>query len=174
MLGLLCQQILRRPFSGWLRIPICRWNQTDITDKSQLLEVKLELAQPRSSWEKSYMFKLLVACLVADLPDLMTILGVAQVKTAVECNDLNPTIIHIRDWQFVDEEQFTLDGRDESDSDLSGDEVSTLFAEHRMTVETAQRQQTQVLRTLIRKLGSPSDSSRMLHRRRAVCLHEAD
>ena len=99
------------------------------------------------------MLELLIACLMSDLPELEGLPGVASVKIAVECDDPRLTIIHIRDWHFVDEERLTLDVRDESDTELSDDEVSTLFAEHRVTVETVQKQQTRVLRALIRKNG---------------------
>jgi hypothetical protein len=99
------------------------------------------------------MITAVLSLLLADLPDLKSHPDVASVKVAVECDNPEFTIIHIRDWHFVDEERFTLDVRDESDTELSDDEVSTLFAEHRVTVETVQKQQTRVLRALIRKNG---------------------
>jgi len=99
------------------------------------------------------MLELLIACLMSDLPELEGLPGVASVKIAVECDDPTLTIIHIRDWHFVDEERFTLDLRDESDTELADDEVSTLLAEHRVTVEDVQNQQTRVLRALIWKIG---------------------
>jgi len=53
----------------------------------------------------------------------------------------------------LDEERFTLDVRFESDTELSDDEVSTLFVEHRLTVEAVQKQQSRVLRALLKKTG---------------------
>jgi hypothetical protein len=97
------------------------------------------------------MISAILSLLLADVPDLKSHPDVASVKVAVECDAPKLTIIHIRDWHFVDEERFTLDVRDESDTDLSVDEVSTLFAEHRATVETVQKQETRVLRALIKK-----------------------
>jgi hypothetical protein len=87
------------------------------------------------------MITAVLSLLLADLPDLKSRRDVASVKVAVECDNPRLTIIHIRDWHFVDEERFTLDVRDESDTELSDDEVSTLFAEHRVTVETVQKRQ---------------------------------
>jgi len=99
------------------------------------------------------MITAVLSLLLADLPDLKSHRDVASVKVAVECDNPRLTIIHIRDWHFVDEERFTLDVRDESDTKLSDDEVSTLFAEHRVTVETVQKQQSRVVRALIKKHG---------------------
>jgi hypothetical protein len=95
-----------------------------------------------------------LSLLLADLPELKPHPDVASVKVAVKCDDPKLTIIHIRDWHLVDEERFTLDVRNESDTKLSDDEVSTLFTEHRVTVETVQKQQSRVLRALIKKHGS--------------------
>ncbi len=50
-----------------------------------------------------------------------------SVKVAVECKTLKLTIIHIRDWHFVDKKRFALDVRDESDKPLSDAEVDELF-----------------------------------------------
>ena len=99
------------------------------------------------------MLELLITCLLSDLFNLESVPGVALVEVAVKCDDPMLTIIHIRDWHIVDEERFTLDVRDESDTELSDDDVSTLFAEHRVTVETVQKQQKRVLRALIKKYG---------------------
>lgn len=94
---------------------------------------------------------MITAILSLLMPELKSQPDVASVKVAVECDAPKLTIIHIRDWHFVDEERFTLDVRDESDTDLSDDEVSTLFVEHRVTVEAVQKQQRRVLRALLKK-----------------------
>jgi hypothetical protein len=94
-----------------------------------------------------------LSLLLAGLPDLKSHNGVASMKVAVECDDSRLTIIHIRDWHFVDKERFTVDVRDESDTEISDDEVSTLFAEHRAIVETVQKQQSRVLRAQLKKHG---------------------
>jgi hypothetical protein len=106
------------------------------------------------------MLTAVLSLLLADLPDLKLHPDVASVKVAVECDDPGLTIIHIRDWHFVDEERFTLDVRGESDTKLSDDEVSTLFAEHRVTVETVQKQQSRVLRHLSRSTESSRFSTK--------------
>lgn len=70
------------------------------------------------------MITAVLSLLLADLPNLKSHKDVASVKVAVECDDPKQTIIHIRDWHLVDEERFTLDVRDESDTELSDDEVT--------------------------------------------------
>ena len=91
--------------------------------------------------------------LLADLPDLQAMPGVASVKVTVACNDPKQTIIHVRDWHFVEKKSFIVDVRDESDEDLADAEVDELFEQHRRDVAAVQKQQLRFLRALIPKLG---------------------
>jgi hypothetical protein len=96
------------------------------------------------------MITALIACLLSDLPaDLKAMPAVASVRVAVECADPSLTIVHIRDWHFVEKKAFAIDVRDVSDEQLSDNEVDELFEEHREAVALVQKQQ----KRLIRKLG---------------------
>jgi hypothetical protein len=96
------------------------------------------------------MITALIACLLPDIPaELKALPDVASVRVAVECAEPSLTIIHVRDWHFVEKKSFAIDVRDVSDEELSDDEVDELFDEHRAAVAGVQKQQMR----LIRKLG---------------------
>ncbi|MFT5324870.1 MAG: hypothetical protein ACI8P0_002736 [Planctomycetaceae bacterium] len=67
-----------------------------------MLAVKLELMWLRRLRENTFMFELLIACLLSDLPELEGHPGVASVKFTVECDAPKLTIIHVRDWHLVE------------------------------------------------------------------------
>jgi len=99
------------------------------------------------------MFDILIACLLSDLPDLQSLPGVASATVAVECDSPKLTIIHIRDWHFIERQSFALDVQDASGEPLTDDEVDKLLAEHRETVATIQKQQRRLILALIKQLG---------------------
>ena len=94
-----------------------------------------------------------ICLLLSNLPDLQSLPGVASAKVAVKCDDPKLTIIHVRDWHFVDRQSFALDVQDASDEPLTDDEVDTLFAEHRETVAAIQKQQMRVMLALVKQAG---------------------
>ena len=94
----------------------------------------------------------LITLLLAAPPNLPPLPGVASVKTVVQCDNPKLTVIHVRDWHFVDRERFAIDVRDESDTELTDADVGELFAEHRLTVAAIQKRQKRVIRKLVKKL----------------------
>jgi hypothetical protein len=85
-------------------------------------------------------------------PNLPSLPDVASVKTVIQCDNPKLTLIHVRDWHFVDRERFAIDVRDESDTELTDADVAELFEGHRVAVEVIQKQQKRVLRKLVKKL----------------------
>jgi hypothetical protein len=55
------------------------------------------------------MFEMLLVCLTFDLPELKALPGVDSVKVAVECDNPELTIVHIRDWHFIEYAEFEAD-----------------------------------------------------------------
>jgi len=88
-----------------------------------------------------------------NLPDLQSLPGVASATVAVECDAPKLTIIHVRDWHFIERKTFALDVQDASDEPLTDDEVDTLFAEHRETVAAVQQQQMRLTLALGKQAG---------------------
>lgn len=98
------------------------------------------------------MNRALITLLLTAPPHLPPLPVVASVKTVVQCDEPKLTIIHVRDWHFVDRERFAIDVRDESDTELTDADVAELFEGHRVAVEVIQKQQKRVLRKLVKKL----------------------
>ena len=94
------------------------------------------------------MVSTLLILLVSAPPADLKIPQDVRAKVAVECQSPKLTIIHIRDWHFVDKKRFTLDVRDESDKPLSDNEIDELFEEHRTVVAEIQKQQKKLIRML--------------------------
>lgn len=98
------------------------------------------------------MIATLLTLILATPPNAFEFPADVRIKIAVECESPKLTIIHIRDWHFVDKERFTLDVRDESEAELSDADVDALFEEHQATVAVIQRQQKQLIQKLVNGL----------------------
>jgi hypothetical protein len=98
------------------------------------------------------MIPTLLTLILATPPNAFVFPPDVTVKVAVECDSPKLTIIHIRDWHFVDKERFTLDVRDESESELSDDDINELFEEHRATVAKVQKRQKRLIKNLVKGL----------------------
>lgn len=93
------------------------------------------------------MYAFLLACLLsdhADLPDLKRLPGVDSVEIAVQHTDPKLTIIHIRDWHFIDYAAFKADVADKVSADQIRDQYLILARE----VQAIQDQQELILQAL--------------------------
>lgn len=63
--------------------------------------------------DKFRMFEILLTCVLADLPELKTLPGVESAKVVVDCREPRLTIIHVRDWHFIEYAEFKADVEDE-------------------------------------------------------------
>jgi len=98
------------------------------------------------------MIPTLLTLLLATPPNAFEFTVDARIKVAVECDSPRLTILHIRDWHFVDKERFALDVRDESEAELSDDGIDDLFEEHRATIAKVQKQHKQLIQKLVKGL----------------------
>lgn len=64
------------------------------------------------------MFELILTCLLTDLPELKELPGVESVKIDVDREAPQLTIIHVRDWHFIEYAEFKADVEDEVAADL--------------------------------------------------------
>jgi len=94
------------------------------------------------------MIPTLLTLILATPPNAFEFPANVRIKVAVECDSPKLTILHIRDWHFVDKERFALDVRDESEAELSDADVNELFEEHRTVVAEVQKQQRKLIRSL--------------------------
>ena len=99
------------------------------------------------------MITAVLSLLLADLPNLRSLPGVESVEVVVECKSPRLTIIHVRDWHFVDKQSFALDVRDTSEKPLSDAEIDDLHEDHRTTVAAVQKQQRRLMLSLVKRHG---------------------
>ena len=92
------------------------------------------------------MYSILIACLLTDLPDLKALPDVESVKVAVQCDNPSLTIIHLRDWHFLDYDTFKADIAGQVPDEQFPREF-TAFAKE---VELIQDEQEKVLRALVK------------------------
>jgi len=90
------------------------------------------------------MFELLLACVLSDLPDLRSFPGVESVKVAVECPAPKLTIVHVRDWHFIEYAEFKADVEDE----VGADQVPGQYLVFAREVQAIQDQQELFLNAL--------------------------
>lgn len=97
--------------------------------------------------DKSCMYEFLLACLLSDLPDipdLKRLPGVDSVEVAVQQTDPKLTIIHIRDWHFIEYAAFRADVEDKISADQIRDQYLILARE----VQSIQDQQELFLQAI--------------------------
>jgi hypothetical protein len=87
--------------------------------------------------DKSDMFEFLLACVMSDLPNLKTLPGVESAKVAVECDDPKLTIVHIRDWHFIEYAEFKAD----VEGEVGADQIENQYLIFAREVQAIQDQQ---------------------------------
>lgn len=88
----------------------------------------------------------LLALVLADLPVLKSLPGVESIKVAVPCENPKLTVIHIRDWHFIEFETFKAD----IEGQVPEDQMAREFMAFAREVEEIQDRQEQILRVLAR------------------------
>lgn len=92
------------------------------------------------------MFELLLVAMLADLPSLESFPGVESVKVAVECNNPTLTIVHIRDWHFIEYAEFKADVQDE----VADDQIENQYLIFAREVQEIQDQQELFLNAMVK------------------------
>ena len=92
------------------------------------------------------MFELLLAAMLSDLPKLETLPGVESVTVAVDCEDPNLTIVHIRDWHFIEYAEFKAD----VEGELGADQLENQYVVFAREVQEIQDQQELFLDAMAR------------------------
>lgn len=87
--------------------------------------------------DKFRMFELLLTCVLANLPDLKNLPGVESAKVVVACPDPRLTVIHLRDWHFIEFPEFKADVEDEVAPELLNAQY-ILFAREVQSVQDQQ------------------------------------
>lgn len=83
------------------------------------------------------MFELLLACVLTDLPNLDSLPGVESAKVVVDCAEPVLTIVHIRDWHFIEYAEFKADVQDE----VADDQIDNQYLIFAREVQEIQDQQ---------------------------------
>jgi hypothetical protein len=83
------------------------------------------------------MIELILACVLTDLPKLESLPGVESAKIAVKCDDPKLTIVHIRDWHFIEFAEFQAEVQDE----IAEDQVENQYLIFAREVQEVQDQQ---------------------------------
>lgn len=91
------------------------------------------------------MFSTLLTLLITAPPNLANHPDVESVKVAVECDEPRLTIIHIRDWHFLDYDTFKADSEN-----LSPDKLRQQYRKFAKDVEAIQDRQERVLQSLVK------------------------
>jgi len=92
------------------------------------------------------MFELLLATLLSDAPNLESFPGVESVKVAVECENPTLTIVHIRDWHFIEYAEFKADVEDE----IGAGQIANQYVVFAREVQAVQDQQELFLNAMAR------------------------
>jgi hypothetical protein len=90
------------------------------------------------------MFEFLLACVMTELPNLKTLSGVESAKVVVECDDPKLTIVHIRDWHFIEYAEFKADVEDE----VRADQIENQYLIFAREVQAIQDQQELFLKAM--------------------------
>lgn len=90
------------------------------------------------------MFEFLLSGLLSDLPNLKRLPGVDSVEIAVKVDDPQLTIIHIRDWHFIDYDAFKAEVEDE----ISADQIQNQYLILAREVQAVQDEQELFLNAL--------------------------
>ena len=83
------------------------------------------------------MIELILACVLTELPNLESFPGVESAKVAVKCYDPRLTIVHIRDWHFIEFAEFRADVQDE----IAEDQIQNQYLIFAREVQEVQDQQ---------------------------------
>ena len=83
------------------------------------------------------MIELILACVLTELPNLESFPGVESAKVAVKCDDPRLTIVHIRDWHFIEFAEFRADVQDE----IAEDQIQNQYFIFAREVQEVQDQQ---------------------------------
>ena len=92
------------------------------------------------------MLELLVVCVLSTLPELQEFPGVESARTVVDCDEPKLTIVHVRDWHFIEFAEFRAEVEDEIAPELINDQY-LIFAHE---VQAVQDQQELFLKAMVR------------------------
>ena len=116
----------------------CNPNRTDfVTVPCDWRKRKLQLTSPVRLRDKPRMIELILACVLTELPNLESFPGVESAKVAVKCDDPRLTIVHIRDWHFIEFAEFRADVQDE----IAEDQIQNQYLIFAREVQEVQDQQ---------------------------------
>ena len=90
------------------------------------------------------MIELILACVLADLPKLDSLPGVESLKVVVDCEDPTLTIVHIRDWHFIEFAEFKAEVQDE----VAEDQIENQYLIFAREVQEIQDQQELLLEAM--------------------------
>ncbi|MFT4556257.1 MAG: hypothetical protein ACI92S_001599 [Planctomycetaceae bacterium] len=83
------------------------------------------------------MIELLLVCVLMDLPNLDSLPDVESAKVVVDCDEPTLTIVHIRDWHFIEYAEFKAEVQDE----VADDQIETQYLIFAREVQEIQDQQ---------------------------------
>lgn len=92
------------------------------------------------------MLELLLAAMLSDLPKLDSFPGVESVKVVVDCKEPTLTIVHIRDWHFIEYAEFKADVEDE----IGADQIENQYVVFAREVQAVQDQQELFLNAMVK------------------------
>ena len=92
------------------------------------------------------MLEFLLATMLSDLPKLESFPGVESVKVVVDCKEPTLTIIHIRDWHFIEYAEFKADVEDE----IGADQIENQYVVFAREVQAIQDQQELFLNAMVK------------------------
>tara|TARA_R110002072_G_scaffold302100_1_gene483912 strand:- start:80997 stop:81680 length:684 start_codon:yes stop_codon:yes gene_type:complete len=92
------------------------------------------------------MIELILVCMLTELPNLESFPGVESAKVVVKCDDPRLTIVHIRDWHFIEFAEFQADVQDE----IAEDQIQNQYLIFAHEVQEIQDQQEMFLNAMAR------------------------
>ncbi|MDA0284493.1 MAG: hypothetical protein O3B13_03905 [Planctomycetota bacterium] len=92
------------------------------------------------------MFEILLLCALSDLPDLKTLPGVESAEAVVKCDNPELTIVHVRDWHYIDYAAFKAD----VEGDIDGALIPDQYVGFAREVQEIQDQQELFLRACVK------------------------
>ena len=92
------------------------------------------------------MLEFLLAAMLSDLPKLDSFPGVESVKVVVECKEPTLTIVHIRDWHFIEYAEFKADVEDQ----IGADQIGNQYVVFAREVQAVQDQQELFLNAMVK------------------------
>lgn len=110
------------------------------------LDRQLRLTLLAMLCDKLQMFELLLACVLTDLPDLDSLPGVESAIVVVDCEEPVLTIVHIRDWHFIEYAEFKADVQDE----VADDQIENQYLIFAREVQDIQDQQELFLNAMVK------------------------